>query len=74
MVRAAKIVSINRDALGEPKSVNVIPDERSVDVFAPTHAIVLKDADIGDWAILYPDGFKSISPAKAFEEGYTRKP
>ena len=31
-------------------------------------------AQIGDYAILYPDGFKSVSPRKAFEEGYTRKP
>lgn len=26
----------------------------------------------GDYYIVYDDGYKSISPAKAFEEGYTR--
>ena len=29
-------------------------------------------AYIGDWAILYPDGYKSVSPAKAFFESYAR--
>ena len=31
-------------------------------------------ATMGDWAMVYPDGFKSISPAKAFEDGYTPCP
>jgi hypothetical protein len=26
----------------------------------------------GDYYVQYADGYKSISPAKAFEEGYTR--
>lgn len=26
----------------------------------------------GDYYVVYDDGYKSISPAKAFEEGYTR--
>ena len=26
----------------------------------------------GDRYVVYPDGYQSISPAKAFEEGYTR--
>jgi hypothetical protein len=25
---------------------------------------------VGDYAMLYPDGFRSVSPKKAFEEGY----
>lgn len=27
---------------------------------------------IGDYLVIYDDDYKSISPAKAFEEGYTR--
>lgn len=27
---------------------------------------------MGDYYVVYDDGYKSISPAKAFEEGYTR--
>lgn len=26
----------------------------------------------GDYYVVYEDGYKSISPAKAFEDGYTR--
>lgn len=26
----------------------------------------------GDYYVVYDDGYKSISPAKAFEDGYTR--
>lgn len=26
----------------------------------------------GDYYVVYDDGYKSISPARAFEEGYTR--
>lgn len=26
----------------------------------------------GGYLVVYPDGYKSFSPAKAFEEGYTR--
>ena len=26
----------------------------------------------GDYYVVYEDGYKSFSPAKAFEEGYTR--
>lgn len=27
---------------------------------------------VGDYWIIYPDGYQSLSPAKAFEEGYAR--
>lgn len=27
----------------------------------------------GDYYVVYDDGYKSLSPAKAFEEGYTRR-
>jgi hypothetical protein len=26
----------------------------------------------GDYLVIYEDGYRSISPAKAFEDGYTR--
>lgn len=28
--------------------------------------------DVGGYYVVYDDGYKSFSPAKAFEEGYTR--
>ena len=44
------------------------------ELFEPNLGGMAERAQIGDYAILYPDGFKSVSPRKAFEEGYTRKP
>lgn len=40
-------------------------DNAWVDRFGPTR---------GSYYVVYGDGYASISPAKAFEEGYTRKP
>lgn len=28
--------------------------------------------EVGGYYVVYPDGYKSFSPAKAFEDGYTR--
>ena len=39
--------------------------------FEPTVSAMKDKASYGDYAVLYPDGYKSISPKKAFEEGYT---
>lgn len=30
--------------------------------------------NLGDYIVIYDDGYKSWSPAKAFEEGYTQVP
>ena len=30
------------------------------------------DPQVGGYYVVYDDGYKSFSPAKAFEEGYTR--
>jgi hypothetical protein len=32
------------------------------------------NAQVGGYYVVYADGYKSFSPAKAFEEGYTRIP
>lgn len=40
--------------------------------FDPTEPAMTKHAEVGGYAVLYSDGFKSISPKKAFEDGYTR--
>ena len=44
------------------------------EAFYPTEAGMASRAEVGDYAIVYPDGFKSISPKAAFEDGYTRLP
>jgi hypothetical protein len=67
VVRAAKIVGITDTGV-----IMVDPfDGNNAVPFEPTEPGMSKRANVGDWAMLYPDGFKSISPAKAFEEGYS---
>lgn len=42
--------------------------------FHPTEQAMATRAEIGGYAVLYSDGFKSVSPKKAFEDGYKRLP
>lgn len=74
IVQAARIVNREHDATGEVISVEVVLPSGEKEWFAATVPAMTAKAQIGDWAMLYPDGFKSISPAKQFEEGYTRCP
>lgn len=41
--------------------------------FWPTERAMIFRANVGDYAVVYlnGDGYKSVSPAKAFDEGYT---
>lgn len=73
VVRAAKIVNQERDASGTVISVEVELPDGSKEWCAATVPAMTEKAQIGDWAMLYPDGFRSISPAKQFEDGYVRK-
>lgn len=78
VVRAAKIVGFDmRDTGGKVCAwVRVAGEEHDGDpfeMFNPTVPAMLDKAEAGDWAMLYPDGFKSVCPAKQFEEGYTRR-
>jgi hypothetical protein len=41
-------------------------------VFQPTEPAMAARAEVGGYAVIYSDGFRSISPKKAFEDGYTR--
>ena len=77
IVQAAKIVGVEGNTEVVPPVIWVRPDGAEFDAapverFEPTVPNMAMKAEVGGWAILYPDGFKSISPAKAFEEGYTK--
>lgn len=39
--------------------------------FFPTEPKMALRGNVGDYAVVYADGYKSVSPAKAFDEGYT---
>ncbi len=75
VVRAAKIVWVGRSAPdGAEIVISVEPtDGAPREYFSPTFPDMAEKAEVGGYAVQYDDGFRSISPAKAFEEGYTRK-
>lgn len=76
-VWALKISNIIRDGFGEHRetdgSARLIPVEEG---FAPIHVSVdymqKHNPQVGGYYIAYEDGYRSYSPAKAFEDGYTR--
>jgi hypothetical protein len=70
IVKAGKIIAFGdgfytsvtvEDVNGAPCSVAITPN-----VFARGRP------DLGDYLVIYEDGYKSWSPAKAFEDGYAR--
>jgi hypothetical protein len=59
----------------EPVVVGAIitPEDNSFGQFGVPKSYVDKhDPQAGGYYVVYEDGYKSYSPAKAFEEGYTR--
>lgn len=73
VVQAAKIVGVlANDDGGGVYGILVRADsaERNEE-FWPSTGQMAQEAEAGAYAVLYSDGYKSISPAKAFEEGYT---
>lgn len=66
IVRAMKIVDYKYDDAG---TMIAAVTEDGAD-FVPALPEMMNRSVPGDWAMLYPDGHKSVSPAKAFEEGY----
>lgn len=41
--------------------------------FAPTVTEMTRLAEVGGYAVIYDDGYKSVSPKAAFEKGYVRQ-
>jgi hypothetical protein len=69
-VWALKILSINANPTGESAALEVeypfspVPVD---DVWLGRH-----NPQAGGYLVFYEDGYRSYSPAKAFEEGYSR--
>jgi hypothetical protein len=75
IVQAAKVVgfkTMDGSDTGIRSCALVDPGDGVPVTFAPNEQVMLNKASIGDYAILYEDEYASISPAKAFEEGYTK--
>jgi len=59
----------NRETDG---SAMITPEEEGYAPFKVDHAYMTKHNPlIGGYYVVYKDGYKSFSPAEAFEEGYT---
>lgn len=51
----------------------IVPEEPGYAPFRVEAAYMDKhQPEVGGYYVVYDDGYKSFSPAKAFEEGYTR--
>jgi hypothetical protein len=68
--RSHKIIQAMEITGTTPDGVLLVgPDKEP---FFPTEAGMTKRVTAGDYALRYPDGFQSVSPKQAFEDGYTR--
>jgi hypothetical protein len=75
-VWALKIADIKLNVPEKPSTGAMItPSEKGYAPFSVDAAYMDKHKpQIGGYYVVYDDGYKSFSPAKAFEEGYTRVP
>lgn len=76
-VYALKIEKITMDGEGENRetdgSATISPIEYPFSPFKVDAAYVQKHKPkVGGYYVVYEDGYKSFSPAEAFEAGYTR--
>ena len=76
-VWALKIKSIVRDGEGENResdgSAIITPTEEGYAPFRVEHDYMHKHKpQEGGYYVVYKDGYKSFSPADAFEDGYSR--
>lgn len=71
-VWALKIKAIARDVEQQATAVIVPEDKGYAPLEVPDEFIAKHNPQAGGYYVVYSDGYKSYSPAKAFEEGYTR--
>lgn len=76
-VWALKIAAIKRDGEGENRetdgSAMITPADEGFAPFRVEYDYLRKhNPEAGGYYVVYADGYKSYSPAQAFEEGYTR--
>ncbi len=76
-VWALQIKDIVRDVGSEDRETDgsaiITPKEEGYAPFEVDHEYMRKhEPHVGGYYVVYKDGYKSFSPAKAFEEGYTR--
>lgn len=70
IVKAGKITAFG-DGFNTPVTVEDV-NGAECKVEMPASAFARGRPNLGDYIVIYDDGYKSWSPAKAFEDGYTR--
>jgi hypothetical protein len=76
-VWAVKIANILRDGEGEDRETDgtamITPvEERFAPFMVDAEFMRRNKPEVGGYYVVYEDGYKSYSPAKAFEDGYTQ--
>ncbi len=67
-LKIAQVIVVNPDASG-----TLAIDDDGFDTVEVSQGVLSRYVPLpGDYLVIYEDGYHSISPAKAFEEGYTR--
>jgi hypothetical protein len=74
IVQAAVIVGFDARDTGGKVCALVDGGDGVPTPFIPNQIGMLEKAEAGDYAMLYSDGYKSISPKAVFEDGYTPCP
>lgn len=74
-VWALKIAGIKRDGEGEDRETDgtaiITPAELGYAPFKVSYDFMRKHKpEVGGYYVVYKDGYKSFSPAEAFEDGY----
>lgn len=70
IVKAGKILALS-DSFSEPVTVEDV-NGTPCKVAIPLSMFARGRPVVGDYIVIYDDGYKSWSPAKAFEDGYAR--
>lgn len=71
IVRAALISDII-DVAGRLAILVKPYGDHTVERFYPSEPAMAARAEVGGYAVIYEDGFKSVSPKAAFDAGYTK--
>ena len=64
---------VDKPARGMPGSLIITPEEEGFAAFSVDNEYRQKHTPkTGGYYVVYKDGYKSLSPSEAFEDGYTR--
>lgn len=71
-VRALRITSVVRVSASITDALFTVNLEDGTEAELPREMTARYEPQAGDYLVRYEDGYESISPAKAFTDGYTK--